>query len=122
MAAKPLTVDEYLAPLGPEQRATLEKLRQAIKAAAPHADECISYGIPSYRLGGTLLVSFGAAKRHCAFYPGAHPVEAHKADLKAYDATKGTIRFPSDRPLPAVLVRTLVKTRVAERSPRTRKR
>jgi uncharacterized protein YdhG (YjbR/CyaY superfamily) len=63
-------------------------------------------------------VAFGAAANHCAFYPGAHPVEAHKEELKAYDTSKGTIRFRADRPLPASLVRKLVRTRIAERAAR----
>ena len=114
MAYHPQTIDEYLAPLSNEKRAALEKLRRAIKAAAPNAEECISYQIPGFRLGKRLLVSFGAAANHCAFYPGAHPVEAHKDELKAYGTSKGTIRFQADRPLPAILVRKLVKTRIAE--------
>ncbi len=61
-----------------------------------------------------MLVAFGAAAKHCAFYPGAHPVAAHKDDLKAYDTSKGTIRFTPEKPLPATLVRKLVKTRIAE--------
>jgi uncharacterized protein YdhG (YjbR/CyaY superfamily) len=61
-----------------------------------------------------LLVSFGAAAKHCAFYPGALPVKTHQAELTAYDASRGTIRFPVDSPLPAALVRKLVKTRVAQ--------
>jgi uncharacterized protein YdhG (YjbR/CyaY superfamily) len=113
-ATKPETIDEYLAPLSKEQRAALEKLRRAIKSAAPKAEECISYQIPGFRLGGRLLVSFGAAANHCAFYPGAHPMKAHKDELKAYDTSKGTIRFSADSPLPATLVRRLVKTRIAE--------
>ena len=95
MKAKPQTIDEYLAPLSREKRAALGKLRRAIKSAAPKAEECISYGIPGFRLGGRLLVSFGAAANHCAFYPGAHPVNAHQDELKAYDTSKGTIRFPA---------------------------
>jgi uncharacterized protein YdhG (YjbR/CyaY superfamily) len=114
MKAQPESIDDYLATLSKDKRATLEKLRQAIQAAAPKAEECISYRIPGFRLDGKLLVSFGAAANHCAFYPGARPVQAHKTELKAYDATKGTIRFPIDRPLPAALVRKLVKTRIAE--------
>jgi uncharacterized protein YdhG (YjbR/CyaY superfamily) len=114
MKAKPQTIDEYLAPLSNEKRAALEKVRRAIKSAAPKAEECISYGIPGFRLGGRLLVSFGAAEKHCAFYPGAHPVKAHQNLLKPYDTSKGTIRFPADSPLPATLVRKLVKTRIAE--------
>jgi uncharacterized protein YdhG (YjbR/CyaY superfamily) len=114
MSAKPQTIDEYLAPLSNEQRAALEKLRRAIKSAAPKAEECISYQIPAFRLGGRLLVAFGAAKNHCAFYPGAYPLKTHKDELKAYGTSKGTIRFPADSPLPATLVRKLVKTRIAE--------
>jgi uncharacterized protein YdhG (YjbR/CyaY superfamily) len=114
MSAKPQTIDEYLAPLSPEKRAALEKLRRDIKSAAPEAEECISYQMPAFRLGGRTLVYFGGAKNHCAFYAGAHPVEAHKDELRAYDTSKGTIRFPADRPLPAPLVRKLVKTRIAE--------
>jgi uncharacterized protein YdhG (YjbR/CyaY superfamily) len=63
-----------------------------------------------------MLVSFGAWKSHCAFYPGAFPIEAHKDELGGYDTSKGTIRFRVDRPLPATLVRKLIKTRIAERA------
>jgi uncharacterized protein YdhG (YjbR/CyaY superfamily) len=114
--SKPQTIDEYLAPLNAKQRAALEKLRKAIKAAAPAAEECISYQIPGFRLGGKVIVWFGAAANHCAFYPGAFPIQAHKDELEAYDTDKGTIRFQPDKPLPAALVRKLVKTRIAERS------
>ncbi len=115
---KPQTIDEYLAPLSDEKRAALEKLRRTIKSVAPKAEECISYGIPGFRLDGRLHVSFGAAANHCAFYPGAHPVEAHKEELKGYGTSKGTIRFPADSPLPATLVRKLVKTRIAQNAAR----
>jgi uncharacterized protein YdhG (YjbR/CyaY superfamily) len=111
---KPTTIDQYLAPLDREKRAALERLRKAIQAAAPKAEECISYQIPAFRLHGRLLVAFGAAVKHCAFYPGAFPVASHKDELKAYDTSKGTVRFPPDRPLPATLVRKLVKARIAE--------
>ena len=114
MPAKPKTIDEYLKPLSKEKRAALEKLRQAIKSAAPKAEECISYDIPGFRLGGKLLVSFAAWANHCAFYPGAFPVKAHKDELKSYDTSKGSIRFKVDNPLPATLVRKLVKSRIAE--------
>lgn len=60
-------------------------------------------------------MAFGAAAKHCALYPGAYPIEACKGDLEAYDTSKGTIRFPTDRPLPATLVRKLVKARISER-------
>jgi len=114
LSRAPETIDQYLKPLSNDKRAALEKLRKAIKSAAPKAEECISYQIPGFRLSGRLLVSFGAAAKHCAFYPGAHPVKAHQDELKAYDTSKGTIRFPADRPLPVALVRKLVKTRSAE--------
>ena len=94
----------------------LEKLRKTTRAAAPKAEECISYQIPAFRLNG-MLVGFGAAANHCAFYPmSSSTVEAHKHDLKNYDTSKGTIRFQPDQPLPAALVRKLVKARIAENS------
>jgi uncharacterized protein YdhG (YjbR/CyaY superfamily) len=86
MPAKPKTIDAYLALLSDEKRAALEKLRRAISSAAPKAEECISYGVPAFRLGGRLLVAFGAATNHCAFYPGALPVKAHEDELEAYAA------------------------------------
>jgi uncharacterized protein YdhG (YjbR/CyaY superfamily) len=113
LSVKPQTIDEYLALLSNEKRAALEKLRTAIKSAAPRLEECISYGIPGYRLGGRYLMGFGAAAKHCAFYPGAFPVAAHKNELKAYSTSRGTIRFEADRPLPATLVRKIVKSRIA---------
>ena len=118
--SKPETIDEYLAPLSSDKRAALEKLRRAIKAAAPKAEECISYELPTFRLEGRMLVSFAAWANHCAFYAGVHPLKAHKDELKGYDTSKGTLRFQPDSPLPATLVRKLVKTRIAERAKKTR--
>jgi len=112
--AKPKTIDEYLTTLSNQKRVALEKLRRAIKSVAPTAEECISYGLPTFRLGGKMLVSFGAAAKHCAFYAGAHPVQALRNELKAYDTSKGTIRFQADAPIPAVLVSKLVKARIAQ--------
>jgi uncharacterized protein YdhG (YjbR/CyaY superfamily) len=114
MSAQPQTIDEYLALLNGDKRAALEKLRRAIKAAAPQAEECISYKVPGFRLNGRLLVSFGAAAKHCSFYPGAFPVKTHRGELQAYETSKGTIRFQPESPLPATLVRKLVKSRIAE--------
>jgi uncharacterized protein YdhG (YjbR/CyaY superfamily) len=108
MRAKPETIDEYLATLSDDQRAALEKLRRDIRAAAPDAEECISYQLPSFRHGGRHLVSFGAAAKHCAFYPGAI-VDDQRELLAGYDTSKGTIRFQPDRPLPTALVRKLVR-------------
>src|SRR5205823_4816523 len=101
------------------QRAALEKLRKTIQAAAPQAEEYISYQLPAFRLDGRPLVAFGAATNHCAFYPmSSRTVPAHKDDLKGYDTSKGTIRFAADKPLPAALVRKLVKARIAENEAR----
>jgi uncharacterized protein YdhG (YjbR/CyaY superfamily) len=114
MPAKPQTIDEYLAPLSSQKRAALEKLRRAIRSAAPKAEECISYGVPAFRLDGKMLVAFGAATNHCSFYPGAQPIKTYHDDLQDYDTSKGTIRFPPGRPLASTLVRKLVKTRISE--------
>jgi uncharacterized protein YdhG (YjbR/CyaY superfamily) len=108
------TVDEYLQSLSGEQREALERVRAAIRAAAPQAVECIAYGIPAIRLDGKMLVAYGAAAKHCALYPGAHPIAVHKEELTEYDTAKGTIRFPPGRPLPAALIRKLVQTRIAQ--------
>ncbi|HEY7894120.1 MAG TPA: DUF1801 domain-containing protein [Gemmatimonadaceae bacterium] len=115
MTNTPTTVDEYLARATAEQRAALAALRAIIRAAAPGAEECISYDMPAYRLGGRMLVSFAAAKHHCALHVGAHPLAVHALELSRYDTTKGSVRFPPTQPLPAALVRKLVETRVAER-------
>jgi len=108
------TIDAYLASLDKEKRAALRKLRKDIRAAAPGAVECVSYGIPAFRIDGKMLFAFGAYAKHCSFYPGAHPVKAHAKELAAYSTSKGTIRFPTDEPLSAALVRRLVRARIAE--------
>jgi uncharacterized protein YdhG (YjbR/CyaY superfamily) len=114
MSTKPKTIDEYLAPLSKEKRAALQRLRRDIKSAAPTAEECISYQIPGFRLNGRMLVSFAAWANHCAFYPGSYPLEVLRKELKDYDTSKGTLRFPIDSPLPATLVRKLVKARIEQ--------
>jgi uncharacterized protein YdhG (YjbR/CyaY superfamily) len=115
MATKPTTIDEYLSGVSEDNRSALEKLRKVIIAGAPKAEECISYRLPAFRLDGRLLVAFGATAHHCAIYPmSASCVEAHKGELKAYKTSKGTIRFQAEQPLPAALVRKLVKARIAE--------
>jgi uncharacterized protein YdhG (YjbR/CyaY superfamily) len=114
-SAKPKTIDEYLAPLSDDKRAALQKLRKTIKAAVPEAEECISYGLAAFRFNGKPLVAFGASDKHCAFYPmSGTTVESLKEALEDYDTSKGTIRFQANKPLPAALVRKLVKARIAE--------
>lgn len=107
------TIDEYLAPIDPEQRAALEQLRCDIKTLVPAATECISYQIPGFRLDGRAFVWFGAAKKHNALY-GLVPREGFEADLAPYQTGKGTIRFPRDQSLPLELLRRLLAVRVAE--------
>ena len=112
------TIDTYLASLSADKRAALERVRKIVRRTAPKAEECVSYGIPAFRLNG-LLVGFGATLRHCAFYPmSASTVAAHSDDLKDYDTGKGTIRFQADDPLPVALLRKLVKARIAENAAR----
>ena len=113
-ANKPKTHDDYLAAVTKDRRAALQKLRKAIMRAAPKAEECISYQLPAFRLNGKFLVAYGAATNHCAFYPGS-TVKALKDELKGYDTSKGTIRFPANKPLPSTLVRKLIKLRIEER-------
>ena len=108
----PPTIDGYPAGLSDDQRAALQRLRRTIQAIVPRAEECISYQLPAFRLDGKVLVWFGAGAKHCAFYPGGLVPEFER-ELKDYDTSKGTIRFQPDDPLPAALVRKLVKARIA---------
>ena len=92
----------------------LEKLRKTIRAAAPLAVECISYGIPAFR-NPRMLVGFGATAKHCALYLMSTSILDEFADeVQDFGTSKGTIRFFPDQPLPASLVRKLVKARLAE--------
>ena len=106
---KPQTIDEYLATVKPDQRRTLAKLRKTIHAVAPKVEECISYGIPAFRLNGRSLVFFGAWANHCSLYPGS------STTLKKFQITRGTIRFSPDNPLPITLIKKLVKARISEK-------
>ena len=118
MKTKTATVAAYLKGLSKEQRTALQKLRRDIKAAAPDAEECIAYGIPTFRVDGRVMVSIGAWAEHCAFYVGSSPLIAHKKDLKRYDTKKGTIRFSPNDPLSAALVKKLVRTQIKARAVR----
>lgn len=117
-------VDAYIAAAPAEMRAGLEQLRKSIRAAAPKAEEGISYGVPTYKYRG-MLVSFGAAKNHLSFYGASTELLGGLAgELAAYDTanTKGTIRFSPDKPIPAALIKKLVKMRVAENEDNERRR
>jgi uncharacterized protein YdhG (YjbR/CyaY superfamily) len=119
MKGKPKNFDEYLASISEEKRAALQRLRKTIRSAAPKSEEYISYGLAAFRLDGRPLVAFGATSSHCAFYPmSSSTVTDHKEELEGYDTSKGTIRFTVGKPLPAALVRKLVRARIAENEAR----
>jgi uncharacterized protein YdhG (YjbR/CyaY superfamily) len=110
-------VDAYLASLPADQRAALQKLRKTIASAAPDAEEGFSYGLPAFRVRGRPLVCYGASTNHCSFYPMSPAVlHANAGKLKGYELSKGTIRFVPGTPLPAAVVRTIVKARLSELS------
>ena len=115
MGAKLKDVDAYLAGLAPEMRAALEKLRKAIRAVAPKAEETIAYQMPAFKYRGKPLAYFAAFTKHCSFFPASGAIiDAYRDELASYTTSKGTIQFPPNRPLPAALVRKLVKARIAE--------
>lgn len=124
MADRPQTIDEYLAQVAnPAHRAALEQLRTTIHALAPGVTECITYGHCGFKLGGRMLVSFAAAKQHCALYPwSAATIEAHADLLADYSTSAGTIRFQPQAPLPEELLRTLLAARIAENDGRDAQR
>ena len=111
----PKTIDEYLASVNANHRDALQKIREAIHAVAPNAEECISYGIPAFRLNGRSLVFFGAWANHCALYPGSSAtLRKFPNELRDFQTSKGTLRFSPDNPLSVALVKKLVKPRVAQ--------
>jgi uncharacterized protein YdhG (YjbR/CyaY superfamily) len=113
-------VDSYLAALPKEVRTTLEKLRKAIKAAAPIAEETISYGMPAFKYHGP-LVFFAAFKNHCSFFAvGKSLIEKLSRELEPYDVSGTTIHFSAQHPLPAALVRKIVKARIAQNKSRVK--
>ena len=116
----PKNVDEYLAGVLEPVRGTLKKIRAAIRCAAPaKAIETISYRIPAFQYKG-MLVWFAAFSNHCSLFPTASVIEAFKSGLRGYSTSKGTIQFPTDKPLPTALVKKLVKARVTQNESKKR--
>jgi uncharacterized protein YdhG (YjbR/CyaY superfamily) len=107
------TVDEYISLHPPSVKAGLNLLRKTIKAAAPGAEETISYQMPAYKLKG-MLAFFSAAKNHYGFYPTASPIIAFSKKLKSYETSKGAVRLPLDKPIPVKLITEMVKWKVKE--------
>ena len=119
--AAPKTVDEYLEGVPEPARSTLNKIRAAIRSAGPpEATETISYRIPAFKYKG-VLVWFAAFSNHCSLFPTASVIEEFKDELKGYTLSKGTIQFPTDKPLPAALVKKLVKARVKQMESKKRR-
>jgi len=107
------TIDEYIATFPKETQSLLKQIRATIKAAAPEAEEKISYQMPTFFLKGN-LVHFAAFKNHIGFYPVPTGIEKFKKDLSIYKTTKGAVQFPLDKPLPLELITKIVKFRLAE--------
>ncbi len=118
----PKNIDEYLAGVPEPARGTLKKVRAVIRSAVPpETTETISYGIPTFKYKGSLL-GFGAFSSHCSLFPMSPPViDAFKTELKDFQTSKGTIRFPVDKPPPAALLKKLVKARIAENERRKKR-
>lgn len=109
---KPTDTDSYIASLPADQAKALERLRKQIRAAAPKCTEWFGYGLPGFKLHGRTMLYMGATKKHCALYGMIPPV--FDVELKGFERSKGAIRFQPDKPIPASVVKAIVKAKVAE--------
>lgn len=115
MRANPSTIDEYLKTVPQDRRRALEDLRAKIRSIIPDAAECISYRIPAFRLDGVVVAGFCATSKGCSYFPFSGSTLATLArDLARYEQTKSSLHFSPDEPLPAALLRKLIKTRIKE--------
>lgn len=114
------SIDEYIATFPEEMQALLEEVRATIRAAAPGAEERISYQMPAFAQNGN-LVYFAALKNHIGLYPTGSGIEAFKGELSRYETTKGSVKFPINEPLPLDLISRIVRFRVAENLDRAAK-
>jgi uncharacterized protein YdhG (YjbR/CyaY superfamily) len=119
-AAATAQIDATLAGLPADQRAALQSLREMIAAAAPGAEETISYGMPAFRYRGRALVSYAAFKAHCSFFPmSAELIESLRDELAGFATSKGTLQFTPDHPIPRDLVERIVRERMVQIEART---
>jgi uncharacterized protein YdhG (YjbR/CyaY superfamily) len=108
-------IDDYLAELEEPKRTTLTQLRQTIVRTIPDAEQCISYGMPAFRLHGKVVAGFAAFKNHLSYLPHSGSVfSAMSADLEGYSMSSGALRFPIDKPLPPALVEKLIAVRISQ--------
>jgi uncharacterized protein YdhG (YjbR/CyaY superfamily) len=107
----PRTIDEYIATFPPVKQAVLNAFLEAVRSAAPGAQEKLSYGMPAFFLDG-ILVYVGMQKRHVGFYPTPEAVAFFAEELRDYKSSKGAVQFPLDRPIPFDLVRNIVRHRI----------
>src|SRR5215207_4704305 len=106
-------IDKYIAGFPKDIQEILEKLRATIRKEAPDAQEIINYGIPTFTLNGN-LVHFAAFKKHIGFYPTPTGIEKFKKELSVYEGSKGSVKFPLDKPIPFDLISKIVKFRVKD--------
>ncbi len=115
VATKPVTVSDYLKAVPADQRKALEQLRKTIKAAAPSAEELVSYGMPAFKYAGRLLVAYAAFKEHCSFFVCSGSfLNNYKEEVAKYGGTKSCLHFTPEKPLPTTLIKKMVKERMKE--------
>lgn len=111
--AAPTTIDQYIAAFPEATQALLQQVRETIRKAAPAAEECINYGIPTFKLNGNLVL-FAGYKNHIGFYPGAGGIAAFSKEIAAYKSAKGSVQFPIGEKMPLALIARMVKFRVKQ--------
>lgn len=113
-ASKHGTIDDYLAAVEPDKRAALQRLRKTIRTILPDAEECISYAMPAFRLGGRIVAGFAATKGGCSYFPfSGRTLDTMAGELRRYERTKSSLHFDPANGLPAPLVRKLIRARIA---------
>ncbi|MBP1598125.1 MAG: hypothetical protein H6Q05_3502 [Acidobacteria bacterium] len=108
-------IDDYMATVPEPHRTTLSAVRATIRAILPNAQECITYGIPTFKVHGIGVAGFSACKQHCSYFPMSGSVfSVMGKDVAKYEVTKGALHFAVDTPLPAALIRKLIRTRLRQ--------